>query len=352
MSLLRPAYRITVGDRVVDTTAEARASTVIEVVVRLDLDTPANEVTVVQGQVAGLSAAPGDDIAVEFGYADDTAGLARVLTGAVVAVEPDLRTERLVGHSAVGLLRTRVDRTFEDTTSGDVVRALASEAGVDVARAEAGPAIHAYVVDGRRSVARHIRDLAGLAGFDSYSTPDGALVFEAFSGNRTVHVLKYGEHVLEADLTRIRPIAGTVLAYGESPGASRGDESWAWLTKDFTPHRGSAGTAAPTLLLERPALRTAQAAASAATAFADTFAAGALRGRVRIQGRPQVALGDLVRLERFPERGGLDEVDGNYQVRAVTHRLTKADGFVTDIELRGLVGAAAQAAAASTGAGV
>lgn len=347
--MLRPAYRVTVGDRVVDTTAEPRASTVVEIVVRLDMGTPADEVTIVQGQVGGLRAVPGDDLTVDLGYADDDAGLVRVLTGTVVAVEPDLRTERVIGHSrADALLRTRVDRTFEDTTSGDIVRALAAEAGVDVARVEDGPASHAYVVDGRRDATRHIRDLAMLAGFDTYLTPGGGLVFEALAGNRTVHVLKYGEHVLAAELTRARPAAGTVLAVGESPGASRGDESWAWLTKDFTQFRGSAGSTAPTLLLERSALRTAQASAAAATAVADALAAAAVRGRVRIQGRPQIALGDLIRLERFPERAGVDQLDGNYQVRGVEHRLTKADGFVTDVDFRSLTGAAATAAAAAT----
>jgi phage protein D len=346
MALLRPAYRLTIGDHVVDTTAEPRASTVVEIVVRLDMDTPADEVTVVQGQVGGLRAVTGDDVSIDLGYADPGGGLARVLTGTVVAVEPDLRTVRIVGHSRAGaLLRARVDRTFEDTTAGGVVRALAGEAGVDVARVEDGPAIHAYVVDGRRAASRHVRDLAALAGFDTYATPDGGLVFEALTGNRTVHVLTYGEHVLEAELARARPQAGTVLVFGESPGASRGDESWAWLTKDFTPHRGSAGAGDPTLLLERPGLRTARAAATAAAATADALAAASLRGRVRIQGRPQVVLGDLVRLERFPERSGVDELDGNYQVRGVVHRLTKADGFLTDVELRSLVGAAAASTA-------
>jgi len=348
--MLRPAYRLTIGDHVVDTTAEPRASTIVELVVRLDMDTPADEVTFVQGQVGGLRAVPGDDVSVELGYADPDSGLVRVLTGTVVTVEPDLRTVRVVGHSrADALLRTRLDRTFEDTTYGDVVRALAAEAGVDVERVEDGPQTNAYVVDGRRDAARHIRDLAVLAGFDTYLTPDGALVFEALAGNRTVHVLKYAEHVLEAGLTRARPAAGTVEVFGESPGASSGDESWAWLTSDFTPYRASAGTGTPTLLLERAAVRTAAAASTAATAALDALTTAALRGRVRIQGRPQVALGDLVRLERFPTRAGVDELDGNYQVRAVEHRITKAEGFVTDVDLRSLTGAAAQAAATAPG---
>lgn len=351
--MLRPAYRITVGDRVVDTTAEPKASTAVELTVRLDMDTPADSVTLVQGQVGGLRAEPGDDMSVELGYSDEETGLIRVLTGTVVTVEPGLRTERVVGHStADALLRTYVDRTFEDGTAGDIVTALAQEAGVDVERVEDGPELPAYVVDGRRSAARHIRDLAYLAGFDTYQVPTGGLVFEALAGSRTVHTLKYGEHVLAAEQWHARPRAGTVLTWGESPGSSRGDESWAWLTKDFTPRRGSAGTGAPTLVVERPALRTGKVAAAAATGIADALAASSLRVRVRIQGRPQVELGDLVRLERFPEKAAVDRLDGNYQVRGVQHRLTKVDGLLTDLTLRSLVGAAAAAAAGTGGGGV
>ncbi|MGH4002082.1 MAG: hypothetical protein ACRDTJ_31975 [Pseudonocardiaceae bacterium] len=342
--MLRPAYRITIGDRVVDTTDEPKASTAVELIVRLDMDTPVDIFALVQGQVGGLRAAPGDDASIDLGYADDTTGVVRVITGTVVAVEPGLETKRIVGHSkADALLRTFTDKTFEDVTAGDIVRSLAGDAGVDVERVDHGPQLPAYVVDGRRNAARHIRDLAFLAGFDTYLTAEGGLVFEAFAGNRTVHVLKYAEHVLDAELTRTRPRAGTVQAWGESPGSSRGDESWAWLTKDFEPRRGSAGTGAPTLLVERPVLRTAQAAATAATAINEVLQERALYGRVRIQGRPQVALGDLVRLEQFPPTAGVDEIDGNYQVRGVGHRITKTGGLVTDLEFRSLAGAAAAA---------
>jgi phage protein D len=339
--MLRPAYRIVIGDKVVDTTHEPKASTAVELTVRLDLGTPADGFTIVQGQVGGLRAALGDDASVDLGYADDDNGLVRVLTGTVTDVEPGLETKRIGGLSrGNALLRTYLDKTFEDTTAGDIVRALANEAGVEVERAEDGLQFAAYVVDGRRDAARHLRDLGYLCGFDGYLTGEGKVVFEALTGNRAVHVLKYGEHVLSASLVRTQLRAGTVQTWGESKG-SGGDESWAWLTKDFSALRGIAGSGAPTLLVENGALRTGKGAASAATAIADALTANAIRGRVRIQGRPQLKLGDLVRLEKFPDRAGVDELNGNYQVRAVRHRLDKTGGFVTDVDFRSLTGAAA-----------
>ena len=341
MTVLRPAYRIVIGDHVVDTTSEPKASTAVEIVVRLDLDGPVDGFTLVQGQVGGLRAAPGDDASIDLGYADDDVGLVRVITGTVVDVEPGLESKRISGLSrGHALLRTFLDRTFEDTTAGDIVRDLAGRAGIDVERAEDGLPFPAYVVDGRRTAVRHIRDLGYLCGFASYLTPAGKLVFEPLAGNRTVHVLSYGEHVLSASLIRTQPRAATVQTWGESAG-SGGDESWAWLTKDFGALRGSAGSAAPTLLVESGALRSAKAAAAAATAIEDAITANAVRGSVRIQGRPQITLGDLVRLEKFPDRAGVDELDGTYEVRSVGHRLTKTGGFTTDVEFRSLTPAAA-----------
>ncbi|HEX2028735.1 MAG TPA: hypothetical protein VHF25_12145 [Nitriliruptorales bacterium] len=329
MTMLRPAYRLTLGEQIVDTTDEPRASTAVELRVRLDMDTPADGFTIVQGQVGGAAPQPHDDASIELGYTDT--GLEQVLTGRVVDVVPGFETKRIVGLSVEDLLlRHHENETFEATDAGSIVRALAERAGVDTDRVDDGIALPAFVVDRRRSVAAHVRDLAALCGFDTYVTPDGALVFEEFAGNRTAHPLRYGEHVLAVEVRRTRPAAGTVEVWGESPGASRGTESWAWLTKDFATWRGTAGSKAPTMLVERPAIRTAQSARAAAARTHVAVEHGSVTGRVLIQGRPSVRLGHLVRLEGFP----LDDLDGNHQVRSVEHRITKAGGFLTDVGFR------------------
>lgn len=332
--MLRPAYRIVIGDHTVDTTVEPRASTAVTLTVELDMDTPADGCTLVQGQVGGLAAAPGDAVSVDLGYAD-AAPLVRVFTGVVTAVSPSLRHKRITACSgADALLRARSDRTFEGTTAGGIVRALAADAGMSLGRVDDGPALPAYVVDGRRSSSRHIRDLADLAGFDTYLTAAAELVFAGIDSGRTVHALEYAEQVLAVELDRGRPAAATVQVWGESPG--RGENSWAWLTKDFGPRHGEAGSGPPVLLVQRPVVRSAQVAASVATALGTALTDRSVAGRVRIAGRAQVALGDLVRLSGFPSVGGVDEIDGTYQVRGVAHRLTKRDGFVTDIRWRSL----------------
>jgi phage protein D len=328
---LSPAYRLTIGSKRIDTTDEPRASTLVALEIRLDLDVAVDGVTLLLGRAGTFKPAQDDKLVVELGYADP--GLERVLTGTVAAVEPGLTTIRVLGNGAARpLLSTFVDRTFESKSAGDVVRALAGEARVDVARSEDGVQLPAYVVDGRRPVAHHLRDLAELSGFDVYANDDGKLVFERFGGGRKVHVLEGGKHLLELDGRRRPPTAGAVEAWGVGGGGGRGGEAWAWLTKDFGPSKGTAGSGAPTVLLERAAIRTSTAARAAARAALTEIDRRALRGRLVTLGRPEIRLGDAIHLRETGE----DALDARFQVRAVTHRLSKRRGFTTTIEFRSL----------------
>src|SRR5207253_6333200 len=136
--------------------------------VALSMEVPADSFTLVLGQVGGLKPAVADSATVELGYADD-GSLTKVMTGSVVAMEPDLLTSQVTGYGAASLvLATFVEYTFEGKTAGEIVRDLAGRAGVKVASADDGITFPAYVVDGRRSAYVHIHDLAELSGLDFY----------------------------------------------------------------------------------------------------------------------------------------------------------------------------------------
>jgi phage protein D len=330
--MLKPAYKLTIGGKVVDTTDEPKASTVVDLAVYLDLDTPADAAQLTLGNVGFLKPKQDDDAIIELGYADN-GGFTQVMAGKVTAVDAGLTTTRILIHSASNLLlRTFVDQTYENKTAGAIVHELADAASVDVASASDGIQFPAYVVDGRRAVCHHIRDLADLCGLDSYINPGGKLVFEEFSGGKTVHVLEYAKHIFKLDVLQNSAPDAEVVAFGESPGASRGDQSWAWLTKNFGTFKGSSGSGAPTALLERPALRTAQAAQIAANAALRAVERQTVKGTVMIAGAPKVALGDAVRLSGVPN-GALNNT---YQVRSVTHRITKMRGFTTAVGFMGI----------------
>lgn len=329
--LLHPAYKLTIGDHIVDTTDEPQASTAVSITVTLDMDTPADAFTLVLGQVGGFQPQRDEDARIELGFADGD--LTQVMAGRVFTADATLTTRRITGHSAAqALLNTFVNQTYEAKTAAQIVSDLAGQAGVDVARAADGISFPAYVVHGRRSAYHHMRDLADLSGFDLYINADGELLFEPFQNGRLLHIFDYGKQIVELDALERPAVAGTVEAWGESPGGSQSEEAWAWLTKDFDGQKGTAGSSTPVFLLERPALRTADAARTAATAAHTRIQRRTLRGTLLTTGQPDVMLGDAIQLRNVPD-GRLNQ---KFQVRGVTHQIDKSTGFTTRIRFRSL----------------
>jgi phage protein D len=330
--MLSPAYRLTLAQKRIDTTDEPKASTLVDLAVRLDMETPADSFTLMLGNVGRFRPARQDEARIELGYADN-GGLTQVMAGAVARVEAGLTTTCVQGQSAAAaLLGTFVEQTFESKTAGEIVRELAGTAGVDVQTAEDGIDFPAYVIDGRRSVYRHMGELAALCGHDLYINSDGKLVFERFTGGRTVHVYEFAKHIIALEAEAAGAPASRVEAFGESPAGEDGDASWAWLTKDFSGAKGQAGRDGPRALLEKPALRTAAGARTAAEALMTAMRRRTLRGRLLSLGRPEVKLGDAIRLSGMAD----GTLNANFQVRGVTHRITKRDGFTTLIGFRSI----------------
>ena len=328
--MLTPAYNLTIGDRVVDSTEEPRASALTDLTVSLNMDVPADSFTLVLGRVGGLSPKRDDDASIELGYADGD--LQKVITGKVASTEPGLTSMRVIGYSpAAVLLRSSGELNFEGKTAGAIVQDLAGKAGVGVARADDGITFPYYVIDGRRSFYSHIKDLARLSGLDLYIDPDGEIILERFTGGRTVHVLEYGKHIIETEISEAAPPAVSVEAWGESPGGGGAEEAWAWLTKDFSSSLGKAGSNGAKLLVERSSLRTAGAARTAAEAALTEVLRRSVRGRLTIAGRPEILLGDSIRIAGIP-----DGPEGTFQVRSITHRITKALGFTTAVGFRSI----------------
>jgi phage protein D len=331
--MLTPGYKLTLGRKVVDTAKDPLTNTAVDVLVELDIETPIDTVVVTLGQVGDLNPQVDDPATIALGYADESSGLVTVFTGSVIALDQGSLTNRVKGYTAANaLLRTFVDRSYQSKNAGAIVRDLAKEGKVDVATADAGIAFPSYVVDGRRSAYAHMRDLAELCGFDLYLDSAGKLVFEEFFGGKAVHVFENAKHILSLDILRGQPTANSVVAWGESPTGSSGDDSWPWLTKDFSGSKGTAGSGQPVLLLERPALRTASAAQKAADAAQLAIKRRTLQGRLLTIGRPEVKLGDAIVLRGMPDAS----LNTSFQVRTVRHRMNKTDGFTTLIGFRAI----------------
>jgi hypothetical protein len=326
-TLLTPAYKLTLGKHVADTTTEPKASATTDLVVTLDMDSLPDTAGIVLGQVGGIDAALEDAAAVELGYADN-GGFTQVFVGQVETLQSSLLTRRITAISkARALLRLFVDQTYESQTAGQIVKDLAGKAGVDTGTVEDGISFPSYVVDSRRNALAHIRDLAALSGVDVYVDSDGKLVFQAFTSGNVTHDVDYAKQILSLEVDRLADADITVTAWGESPTASAGSDSWGWLTKDFKKSAGTAGSGPVPVTLERSSLRTNSAAKTAASAALRNTQRRAVHGSVVIPGRPEVKLGDAVKLREVP----LDGFNDSYQVRRVVHRITKEQGFTTTV---------------------
>lgn len=326
-TLLTPAYKLTIGKRVADTTSEPKASATTDLVVTLDMDSLPDTAGVVLGQVGGIDAALEDDTTVELGYADN-GGFTQVFVGQVETLQSSLLTRRVTAISKVrALLRLSVDKTYESQTAGQIVKDLASRASVDVGTIDDGISFPSYVIDSRRNALLHIRELAALSGVDVYVDSDGKLVFQAFTNGNTTHDIDYAKQILSLEVDRLAEADVTVTTWGESPTASSGSDSWGWLTKDFSKSAGTAGDGPVPVTIERSSLRTNSAARTAASAALRSVQRRAVHGQVLIPGNPDVKLGDAVRLRNVPVNGFNDQ----YQVRRVVHRITKSDGFTTSV---------------------
>ena len=185
--MIKPAYKLTIGNQLVDTTDKPQASTVVDLKVQLDMNVATDVFYLKLGNVGHFKPEREDDAVIELGYADDDNGLEQVISGQVDIVNQGSLEDLITGNSSAAiLLNSFMDQTFENKTAGDIVQALASEAGVDVENADAGINFPAYVIDGQKSFYHHMKDLAGLCGFDLYLNSDNEIVFKKFiNGNIT-----------------------------------------------------------------------------------------------------------------------------------------------------------------------
>lgn len=330
--MIKPAYKLKIGDQLVDTTDEPRASTLVDLQVNLDMDVAADSFTLKLGNVGSFTPEREDTGTVELGYADAEAPLIQVLQGEVDRVSQGSTIDTICGYSgAAKLLGSFADITYESKSAGGIVKDLADKAGIPVARAEEGIQLPAYVIDGRASVYHHLRDLARLSGFDLYFNSDNQLVFQRFAGGNQVHVFNHASHILHLEVNFEIAAHRKVSAFGES-GVPAGADSWAWLTKDFSAQAGQAGTGDAHRLLENPALRTGTAARTAANAAHTDTQRRQVRGSLLSMGRPQVKLGDAIRLSGLAD----ESLNKIYQVRGVRHRISKRRGFTTRVDFRAL----------------
>ncbi len=336
-SVRYPAFQLTVGtspsqdwtERVVSIRVSAgMAPAADEVVIRLD---PGDRPAVGDALTLALGYEDGGDLASALGaVGGGSGGLTQVFAGTVTSVEPTLAGVRVRAHNGGAKLQAlRIGQLYESQSAGDIVRDLASQAGVTAGAIESGVTLPAYVVEGRRHAHQHVAELARMCGFDAYLTPEDELVFGPFTRTAADQAFAYGEDILSLEVDEAAPAVGQVIVMGESPASGEGSETWHWLACDWEDYRGAAGDGASAWLVQARGARTQETAQAMADGLLDRVTRGAIRGTLRALGRPEVKVGDAVEVTGAPD----EALNRLYQVISVRHRLDQARGFLTTLEI-------------------
>ncbi len=323
--MLKPTYTISLGGF---TLASDHLAPLVALSVERAKNAGADWATVTIGRAQAVSVSQGDPATVSLGWDGDTT---LVFTGEVEAVTQQVtRITVTCAGSQIKLVRARSDQAFASQSAGQVVSALAGDAGVDTDTVEDGVDLPAYHVDSARRAWDHCLGLARRCGFDCYANADGMLVFARFASTSPDKTFRYGAEVLSASLQRWRPDDG-VAVVPESPASGQGDDASAWLVKDPSPYRGEAGGTA-TLVVSDPLLRTKDAAEASAAGRVAFRQRETVTGDVELVGTPDVTLGQAVALSGMPD----DAWNDTYQVIAVRHVLDGRRGFRTHVGIGGM----------------
>lgn len=314
----RPAVEIRFGD------AETWSRTLVCLTVDIGIG-PGVDVVEWVAAADGPAAAAGDRGGLALGYDDST--LEQVFSGEIdsvgCSVHGTVRVTAVNGGSA--LARLRLDRSYRQQTTGEVISDLAGEAGVATGTIESGVDLPFVVVDDRRTAWDHVATLARRSGCWCTFTPAGELEVVAVADGPVVQTFTYGEDILTLERVQAPPVVGGVHTIGEGAAGSQGEEAWCWLIKD--PAAVSAETGAePRRSLCDPALRSADAANTAAEGHLRWATLLATTGRLLVPGAPAVVPGTTIEIT-----GAGDAFDGQFLVRHVRHHVTKAAGFTTSI---------------------
>jgi hypothetical protein len=287
----------------------------------------ADEAFLQLGLSQALDAKAGDAVTVDLGY---EGSLNRVFTGTVERLSGGLASLEVHALGAQApLMRKHGDKAFVNQKAGEVFQALASDAGGQVGRSEAGVAMSFYLADSAFSHWEHGLRLGLHSGNDVYADADGKLVFAPIKGDAPPVKLRFGIDLLQA-ACESGGEPDKAVRLPESPASSAGEETANWIAKDSAPHKGEAGKGdgAPRYL---PFLRTQEHAQASADCLSLRRQREARNAEVEMLGRADVGLGDTVELADLPAGG-----DGTYVVLALRHALGLNSGFRTYASLGGV----------------
>jgi hypothetical protein len=318
-SLLTPAYTVRTG-------SQEWTKQVLYVRVSLEAGPRIDTVSIIFPAFAPLDAAPGDEVvlSLDSGEQDDT-----VFTGIVDRIRrtPSVTIVNAINAGGV-LARTRPSVTFEHITGGGVVRQLCSAAAVDPGDIDAGVSLPYYAADPDRTAWQHITRLAAWGGAVVTVSSDNAVNAIVVNAQQADQALRYGREILDFSFDEDASHIDTFSTAGETGVGDTADATALRLSSDFFAGSRPLGPGPRASWRSVPALRTADAAASAAAARQRLYTSTGACGRVNAFLQPKIRPGSIIELHDMPS--GIPQQP--LWVRRVEHALS-ADGATTRIDV-------------------
>jgi hypothetical protein len=265
-------------------------------------------------QAVVVDAEPGEGAGLELDAGD---GAVSVVRGIIAGVSRAARTNRVtIADDGVRLARLRPTTTFQKQSGKDVVRSLASSAGVTAGEIDLELPLAAYVAHARWTGAEHVAYLSELGGAVARIDGEGRLQVSALSTSGGNVALRYGRELLELSISAHPTPPSRRVVIGNGPAGSPDAPDAMRPTADPLP--SDAPSPGPVARWSpAPVLRTPSAASSASRAADRRAAAGTNRLGARCVLVPKLRPGHILDIQSIPDDPG----GRPWMLTRVTHRI-------------------------------
>jgi hypothetical protein len=274
-------------------------------------------------------------------------GETQVFKGEVEAVETTATSQRVMGSDGlVKLARLDLAETYENVNVDFIVKDLMQRAGVEPGKVNKGLKLPSLVLFRGPRALNHLQKLAQLCGVDLFTDGSGKAHFAGPDQAGERRTFQYGENVVALKLKKNSPINDGIEVWGEGAAGSKGAEKYYWLAADLSGVQGKAalgtdGSVSSNTSGKQPAqfcsgaLRSGDAAGTAAQSRMKSVASRLVQGHIKVFGAPAVMPGDLIAVEGLPVHHSakiLFEGGSSLRVRRVRHLLDMQAGFITRMD--------------------
>lgn len=310
MTVIAPAVTARIGD--LEYTGH-----VVSADVELGLLPAVDRAALTLPRAVEVSAAPGDQARLQLTGAD---GAETVITGTVHSVAHGLETTRVVIAGPATLLGAqRPADAYSGQDAAAVVRALASDANVDVGTVGLTAQLPAYIAHQGRTAAEHVAALASLEGALAAFDADGTLQIGA-PPPAAQRALKYGRELLHFATAQLpQPAARVPVGLGGAGSAS--------APGALKASRSAVPASVTGVRVSTPVLRVAAAASTAQQGAEAAAARAATRMTAHCILMPALRPAQCVEVQELPGA----QSSGPFVITRVRHRITPYGEARTDL---------------------